>query len=49
VVTVDRLTVVDGIVELTVVVYVVATPNSAVVTVDKLTVVDGTVDETVVV
>ena len=45
----DRLTVVDGIVELIVVVYVVAVPDKVVVTVDKLTVVEGIVEEIVVV
>jgi hypothetical protein len=49
VVTVDRLTVVEGTVELIVVVYVVAVPDKVVVTVERLTVVDGTVETTVVV
>lgn len=49
VVIVDRLSVVDGIVELIVVVYVVTVPDNVVVIVDKLSVVDGIVDDIVLV
>ena len=46
---VGKLTVVDGIVDEMVVVYVVKLPDSAVVIVERLTVVDGIVYDIVVV
>jgi hypothetical protein len=49
VVIVDKLNVVEGMVDEMVVVYTVDCPDNVVVTVDKLTVVDGAVETTVVV
>jgi hypothetical protein len=49
VVTVDRLTVVDGMVDEIVLVYTVELPESAVVIVERLNVVDGIVELMVVV